>query len=50
LTGIVGVGCLLKVRGYKGESINSDNDKEVIRSTIFSSFFLGKEKAGEIWV
>jgi len=41
---------LLKVRGYKGESIDSDDKEGVVRSTMFSSFFLGKERAGEIWV
>jgi len=41
---------LLKARGCKGQLIDSDNEEGVIRSTIFSSFFLGKEKAGEIWV
>jgi len=40
---------LLKVRGYKGESIDSDDKEGVVRSTMFSSF-LGKERAGEIWV
>jgi len=48
LTGIVGVGCLLKVRGCKGELIDSDDKEEVVRSTMFFSFFLGKERAGEI--
>jgi len=50
LTGIVGVGCLLKVRECKEELIDSDNGEGVIRSTMFSFFFLEKERAGEIWV
>jgi len=50
LTSIVEVGCLLKVRGCKGESIDSNDGEEVVRSTMFSSFFLGKERAGEIWI
>jgi len=39
---------LLKVRECKEELIDSDDGKEVVRSTIFSSFFLGKKRAGEI--
>jgi len=50
LTGIVGVGCLLKVREYKGELIDSDDEEEVIRSIVFSSFSLGKERAGETYI
>jgi len=48
LTGIVEVGCLSKVRKCKRESIDSDDGEGVIKSTMFSSFFLGKERAGEI--
>jgi len=48
LTGIVRVGYLLKVRECKGESIDSDDGEGIVRSTMFSSFFLGKERAGEI--
>jgi len=50
LTSIVEVGCLLKVRGCKGELIDNNDGEEVVRSTMFSSFFLGKEKTGEIWI
>jgi len=48
LTGIIGVECLLKVKGCKEESIDSNNGEELVRSTIFSFFFLGKERAGKI--
>jgi len=41
---------LLKVREYKEESIENNDGEGVIRSIIFSSFSLGKERAGEIWV
>jgi len=35
------------VKECKGELIDSNNRKEVVKSTIFSFFFLEKERAGE---
>jgi len=47
LTGIVEVKCLLKVKECKEELIDSNNRKEVVKSTMFSFFSLEKERAGE---
>jgi len=35
------------VREYKKEPINSNNEEGVIKSTMFSFFSLGKERARE---
>ena len=50
MTSIVGVECLLKVRVYKGELIDSNDRKEVVRSTMFSFFPWEKKRAEETYV